>query len=70
MSPSDITFSTRGVSPEEKAAVEVVIDALVEEESAQEHSVTGGRETSWERSQRNLRDGIDNPVNFGVDYTH
>jgi hypothetical protein len=69
VSPSDIFFSTRGVSPEERAAVEVVIDALVEEESAQEHAVSGGRKNSWESAQRGLRDGIEDSVNFGVDYT-
>ncbi len=63
-----LEFRTRGVTPEEKAAIEVVLDAVIDEESAEEHAVSGGRQTPWERSQRAMRDDIDSGIQFGVDY--
>ena len=69
MSLEGLEFRTRGVTPEEKAAIEVVLDAVIDEESAEEHAVSGGRQTPWERSQRTMRDDIDSGIQFGVDYT-
>ena len=69
MSLEGLEFRTRGVTPEEKAAIEVVLDAVIDEESAEEHAVSGGRQTPWERSQRAMRDDIDSGIQFGVDYT-
>ena len=68
MSLEGLEFRTRGVTPEEKAAIEVVLDAVIDEESAEEHAVSGGRQTPWERSQRAMRDDIDSGIQFGVDY--
>jgi hypothetical protein len=55
VSVGDAKFITRGVTPEEKAAVWAVLDAQIEEESAIEHEVTGSRVSDWAKSQRSLR---------------
>ena len=68
MSLEGLEFRTRGVTPEEKAALEVVLDAIIDEESAEERAVSGGRQSLWERSQRTMRDDIDSGIQFGVDY--
>ena len=68
MSLDDLVFRTRGVTAEERAAIEVVLDAVIEEESAEEHAVGRGRPSSWQRSQRAVRDGVEAHNNFGVDY--
>ena len=43
MSLDDLVYRTRGVTPEERAAVEVVLDAMIDEESAEEYAVGRGR---------------------------
>ena len=68
MSLEGLEFRTRGVTPEETAAVEVVLDAVIEQEAAEERAVSGGRQTPWERSQRTMRDDIDSGIDFGVDF--
>ena len=68
MSLDDLVFRTRGVTPEERAAVEVVLDAMIDEESAEEYAVGGGRQTPWQRSPRALRDDIGVSMEFGLDF--
>lgn len=68
MSLDDLVFRTRGVTNEERAAVEVVLDTVIEEESAEEHAVGRGRQSPWQRSQRAVRDGVEALNDFGVDY--
>jgi protein involved in temperature-dependent protein secretion len=68
VSLDDLVFRTRGVTPEERAAVEVVLDAMIDEESAEEYAVGRGRQTPWQRSQRAVRDGVEARHDFGVDY--
>jgi hypothetical protein len=63
-----IRFITQGVSPEEKAAVEAVLDAQIDEESALEHAVSGVGPSRWERSQRALRGDTRARHTFGWDY--
>lgn len=70
MSLDDLVFRTRGVTPEERAAVEVVLDAVIDEESAEEHAVNRGRQSPWQRSQRAVREDIAASIDFGVDYPH
>ena len=68
MSLDDLLFRTRGVTPEERAAIGVVLDAVIEEESAEEHAVGRGRPSPWQRSLRAVRDEVDTRIDFGVDY--
>jgi hypothetical protein len=68
VSLDDLVYRTRGVTPEERAAVEVVLDAMIDEESAEEYAVGRGRQTPWQRSQRAVRDGVEARHDFGVDY--
>ena len=68
MSLDDLVFRTRGVTPEERAAVEVVLDAMIDEESAEAYAVGGGRQTPWQRSQRAVRDDIGVSMEFGLDF--
>ena len=68
MSLDDLVYRTRGVTNEERAAIEVVLDAVIEEESAEEHAVSRGRQSPWQRSQRAGRDGVEALNDFGVDY--
>ena len=68
MSLDDLVYRTRGVTPEERAAVEVVLDAVIDEESAEEHAVGRGRQSPWQRSQLAVRDEVDTRIDFGVDY--
>ena len=63
-----IRFITQGVSPEEKAAVEAVLDAQIDEESALEHAVSGTGLTRWQRSQRAIRSDTRARHTFGWDY--
>ena len=65
-----IRFITRGISPEEKAAVEAVLDAQIDEESALEHAVSGVGPSRWARSQRAIRGDIRARHAFGWDYNH
>ena len=68
MSLDDLVYRTRGVTPEERAAIEVVLDAVIDEESAEEHAVGRGRQSPWQRSQLAVRDGVEARHDFGVDY--
>jgi hypothetical protein len=68
VSLDEMLFRTRGVTPEERAAIEVVLDAVIEEESAEEHAVGRGRPSPWQRSLRAVRDEVDTRIDFGVDY--
>ena len=65
-----IRFITQGVSPEEQAAVEAVLDAQIDEESALEHAVSGVGPSRWSRSQRAIRSDIRGTRTFGWDYNH
>lgn len=64
-----IRFITRGVSPEEQAAVEAVLDAQIDEESALERSASGTGPSRWARSQRGIRSDIRGTRTFGWDYS-
>lgn len=66
---SAIRFITQGVSPEEKAAVEAILDAQIDEESALEHAVSGVGPSRWARSQRAIRADIRATREFGWDYS-
>jgi hypothetical protein len=61
-------FITRGVTPEEQAVVEAVLDAQIDEESALEHAVSGVGPSRWARSQRAIRGDIRGTRTFGWDY--
>ena len=63
-----IRFITQGLSAEEKAVVEAVLDAQIDEESAIEHAVSGVGQTRWERSQRAIRSDTRARHTFGWDY--
>ena len=56
MNLDDARFITRGVSPEEKAAVLAVLDAQIDEESVIEHAIQNPGANAWARSQRALRE--------------
>ena len=56
MNLDDARFITRGVTPEEKAAVLAVLDAQIDEESVIEHAIQNPGENAWARSQRALRE--------------
>jgi len=60
LDPSQIRFVTRGVTPEEIAAVTAVLTAAAAEQTAEAEAA---RPTSapdgWERSRRRLRGPID-----------
>jgi Acyl-CoA carboxylase epsilon subunit len=51
----DITFVTRGVTPEEIAAVTAVLTAALAEQAADHDGRTHRGPSAWERSQRSLR---------------
>jgi hypothetical protein len=70
VSLDDLVYRTRGVTPEEKAAIDVVLDAVISEESAWEHAVGRGRPSPWQRSLRAVRDDVETRIDFGVDYPH
>lgn len=56
MNLDDARFITRGVTPEEKAAVLAVLDAQIDEESVIEHEIQKPGVNAWARSQRALRE--------------
>jgi hypothetical protein len=56
MNLDDARFVTRGVTPEEKAAVLAVLDAQIDEESVIEHAIQKPGVNAWARSQRALRE--------------
>ena len=64
-----LRFVTRNVSAEDQAAVAVVLDALIAEESAEEHAVSSRQQTPWKKSQRAMRGTSAKRVDFGIDYT-
>lgn len=63
-----VKFITTGLSPEEKAVVEAVLDAQIDEESALEHATSGTRPSRWARSQQAIRGDIRGTRVFGWDY--
>jgi hypothetical protein len=54
----NVRFLTQGVTPEEKAAVLAILDAQIAEESAIEHEVQGAGMSTWQKSQRGIREDI------------
>jgi hypothetical protein len=68
VSLDNLVYRTRGVTDEERAAIQVVLDAVIEEESAEDHAVGRGRPSPWQRSLRAVRDEVDTRIDFGVDY--
>jgi hypothetical protein len=65
----DVRFVTRGVTPEEKAAVWAVLDAQIDEESALEHAVQSPGVNAWAKSQVGLREEVNANLRFGRDYS-
>lgn len=70
MNLDQVQFITRGVTPEQKAAVLSVLDAHIDEESAVEHAVQGTGMSDWEKSARNIREPLHSGRRFGHDYGH
>lgn len=69
MTLENVRFLTRGITPEEKAAVLAVLDAHIEEESALEHEIQGAGMNAWQKSQRGIREDLfSTPRRFGFDF--
>jgi hypothetical protein len=64
----DVRFITRGVTPEEKAAVWAVLDSQINEESVIEHSQQSPGMNAWAKSQIGVREGIDADIRFGREF--
>ena len=65
----NVRFITRGVTPEQKAAVIVALDKIVDEESALEHGQTDGAESMWEKRRKGLRENVWLTRSFEEDFT-
>ena len=65
-----VRFLTRGVTPEEKAAVLAVLDAHIDEESAHEHAIQNPGLSDWDKSARNVREPHHRGFRFGHDFGH
>jgi hypothetical protein len=64
-----VRFITRGVTPEQKAAVIVALDKLVDEESALEHGLSDVNSSMWEKRRKGLRENVWLTRSFEVDFT-
>jgi hypothetical protein len=64
----DMRFVTRGVTPEEKAAVWAVVDAQINEESVIEHGLQSPGMNAWAKSQIGIRDGVEGGLGLGRDF--
>ena len=60
---SQLVIETRGLSETEVAAVTAVLSAALREQAAANHPAADAARTSWQRSQRGLR----NPLDRGTD---
>lgn len=69
MNLDDVRFVTRGVTPEEKAAVWAVLDAQINEESVVEHALQSPGMNAWAKSQIGVREGIDADIRFGREFS-
>ncbi len=69
MKIEDVRFITRGVTPEEKAAVWAVLDAQINEESVIEHAVQSPGMNSWAKSQISIREDMVEDRGFGREFT-
>ena len=65
-----VRFITRGVTPEEKAAVIVALDKLVDEESAIEHGQSGNGESMWDKRRKGIRENLWLTRDFADDFTN
>ncbi len=65
-----VRFVTRGVTPEEKAAVIVALDKIVDEESAMEHSSAAGGESMWDKRRKGIRENLWLTRDFTDDFTN
>lgn len=65
-----VRFLTRGVTPEEKAAVLAVLDAHIDEESAHEHAIQNTGLSDWDKSARSIREPLFRGRKFGHDFGH
>ena len=65
-----VRFLTRGVTPEEKAAVLAVLDAHIDEESAREHAIQNTGLSDWDKSARSIREPHHRGLRFGHDFGH
>ena len=64
-----VRFITRGVTPEEKAAVIVALDKIVDEESALEHGSAASSESMWEKRRKGIRENVWLTRSFEDDFT-
>lgn len=64
-----VRFVTRGVTPEEKAAVIVALDKLVDEESALEHGSATSSDSMWEKRRKGIRENVWLTRSFEDDFT-
>jgi hypothetical protein len=64
-----VRFITRGVTPEQKAAVIVALDKLVDEESALEHGLSDVNSSMWEKRRKGLRENVWLTRSFEDDFT-
>jgi len=64
-----VRFITRGVNPEQKAAVIVALDKLVDEESALEHGLTDVNSSMWDKRRRSIRENVWLTRSFEDDFT-
>ncbi|NBX23334.1 MAG: hypothetical protein EBR52_04355 [Microbacteriaceae bacterium] len=64
-----VRFVTRGVTAEEKAAVIVALDKLVDEESALEHGLAASSESMWEKRRKGIRENVWLTRSFEDDFT-
>ena len=68
MNLDDVRFITRGVTPDEKAAVWAVLDAQINEESVIEHANQNPGMNPWAKSQIGIREGVDAGIRFGREF--
>jgi hypothetical protein len=64
----DVRFITRGVTPDEKAAVWAVLDAKINEESVIEHAIQSPGMNAWAKSQIGVRNDVDSDIRFGREF--
>ena len=65
-----VRFVTRGVTAEEKAAVIVALDKIVDEESAMEHGSASGGESMWDKRRKGIRENLWLTRDFTDDFTN
>lgn len=64
-----VRFVTRDVTPEQKAAVIVALDKLVDEESSLEHGMSDVTNSMWDKRRRSIRENVWLTRSFEDDFT-